>query len=106
MTDPIDEPSIDEVLRAAFGNARVERCGPLQGGFSGAQVLKITVAGRHYVLRQIRGEPPMHDPRRQLACMALASDRGIAPRLHYANPDTGVSISEFIEGVMLGGWIL
>ena len=105
MSAPIEDPAIADALRAAFGNASIEHCEPLAGGLSGATVLKIAVGGRNHVLRKIQGEGPLHDPKRQLACMTLAAERGIAPRLRYANPNTGVSISEFIDGVMLGEWI-
>ncbi|MBS2032029.1 MAG: phosphotransferase family protein [Deltaproteobacteria bacterium] len=105
MSAPIEEPVIAEALRAAFGDARIEGCDRLAGGLSGATVLKIAVGGRNHVLRRIQGPLPMNDPRRQVACMTLAAERGIAPRLRYANADTGVTISEFIAGVMLGEWI-
>lgn len=97
--DPTALPAdILAALRAVFGAAPVEELAPLGGGLSRSTLLAFTVGGARYVLR--KGD--LARAPRELACMQIASDRGVAPRLHHADPRTGISIMDRVAGAQLG----
>ena len=100
VTSPLD-PRIAAAIRDAFG-ADADAVEPLSGGRSSATLLQIRVGARRYVVRKINGAPPMHDPRRQLTCTAIASELGITPRLVHADVATGVCITELVDHVSFG----
>ena len=95
----------DEVVRAlweAFGVTEFEAIRPLTAGLSKALVFRIVVRGRPYVLRIVvkRGGaagPGQGDQRYHFACMRVAAEAGIAPRLRYASVEDGISIADFVE---------
>jgi aminoglycoside phosphotransferase (APT) family kinase protein len=106
MVDPVQRleqtelpPEIARALRETFGDAPIERMALLKGGRSGAMILSLTVAGKGYVVR--RGDPTRtaHSPHvaREIACLRIASARGVAPPLHHADADTGVVIMDWID---------
>lgn len=82
-------------LSAVFGNALVETQEPMAGGASGALALRIGVGGARYVLRVEVRRNRLRNPH-QYTCMQIASDAGIAPRLHYADAEAGVAIMDHI----------
>ena len=86
----------EQAIAQAFPGALPQTFEPLHGGLSGAPVYKLVVDGRAYVLRIILQQSMLDDPVRQLACLRLAAERGIAPPLEYANVELGLSISAFI----------
>ena len=88
---------VTQAVVEAFPQAPVTAMERIQGGMSGAFVCKITVNNRPYVLRALLQRGPLADPVRQFTCMRIAADRGIAPRVHYANAELGVSIADFIQ---------
>lgn len=82
-------------LRAAFGAAPVSAIRPVPGGVSGASVFRVETGGRRYVLR-IEGEPsPLRNPH-QYVSMRIASEAGIAPRVHYIDEHARVAVMDFI----------
>ncbi len=91
-------PEITRALCSAFGDAPVENLAVLSGGRSGATLLSMTVAGRGYVLRRCDPARPGHARRtpREITCMTIASERGVAPRLLYADANAGIAIMERI----------
>jgi hypothetical protein len=91
-----------EALRATFGGARVEAAEALRTGRSGARVTRITVAGRDYVLRRAAEPMARADVERQLACMALAAERGVAPRVLFSDAASGLSITAHVDGPPAG----
>lgn len=95
---PDQMPTVAKALRAAFGTEALDGWTPLSGGLSGAGVWRIRVGGVAYLLKV---EPPerdgLRDPHRSYACMRLAAQACIAPRVRYADPDDGVVILEHIE---------
>lgn len=95
---PVSHPDIVAALRATFGVEHPEACTPLSGGRSGATLLVVRVRGRDYVVRRPSPESPIRDPQRQRTCMLIASELGVTPPVHFADGDTGVSISDFIAG--------
>jgi thiamine kinase-like enzyme len=97
-------PEIARALRDAFGEEPVLDLAVLDGGRSGATLLSLSVAGAGYVLR--RGDParPAHAFRsaRELACMKIASERGVAPRLAHVDAEASIAIMEKIQAPPFG----
>jgi aminoglycoside phosphotransferase (APT) family kinase protein len=91
-------PEIGQALGVAFGDAAVTDLAPLGGGLSAAVLLTFSVEGAGYVVR--RGDVTRAP--RELECLRIASDLGVAPRLRYADPASGVCIMQRIDGVHLG----
>lgn len=98
-------PEIVRALESAFGDAKLERTAAMPGGFSGATLLSLDVAGRGYVVRRPNPSRPRDELRapREVVCHQIASELGIAPKLHYVDPISFVSIMDRIEGKPLRG---
>ena len=96
---PIPEtkrPAVDRALSAAFGTTELDGIVALSGGLSGAQIYRIRVGGIAYLLRIEGGRDAFRDPDRWYACMRIAADAAIAPRVRHADAADGVAIMEFI----------
>lgn len=98
----VDRPTLpagaSAALRAVFGDAPIEELEIMRGGMSGATLLSFEVDGAGYVLRKSAvGRGP-----RELVCMRIAADRGVAPRLHHADQETSISIMDRVAGAPLG----
>jgi Phosphotransferase enzyme family len=90
-------------LRHVLGAVPVDGVTPLAGGFTTAAVFRIEAGGRRYVLR-VEGTPsPLRNPH-QYQSMRIASDAGIAPRLHYADEASRVALIDLIEPQPLGSF--
>jgi hypothetical protein len=64
-------------------------------------VFRIEAGERRYVLR-VEGVPsPLRNPH-QYESMQIASDAGVAPRLHYADAESRVAVIDYIESRPLG----
>lgn len=85
-----------QAIAETFPGAQPQSLEPLHGGLSGAPVYRLVVDRRAYVLRIIVQTSALNDPVRQMACLRLAAERGIAPPAQCANAELGVSISSFI----------
>ncbi len=95
---PAAYPAVAKALRAAFGTEVLDGWTPLSGGLSGAGVWRIRVGGIAYLLKvEGPGRDGLRDPRRGQACMRLAAEACLAPRVRYADPDDGVAILEHVE---------
>ncbi len=94
---PDQRPAVAKALRAAFGTPVMDSWAPLSGGLSGAEVWRIRVGGIAYLLRVETGRDALRDPHRGYACMKLAADACLAPRVRYADPDDGVVITDYVE---------
>lgn len=90
-------PAVDRALTAAFGTDVLDAATPLSGGLSGAQIFKIRVGGIAYLLRIEVERDGFRDPARAYACMKIAADGLLAPRLRHADAEDGVAIMDFIE---------
>jgi aminoglycoside phosphotransferase (APT) family kinase protein len=90
------QTTLTRALETAFGVAHYDAIEPLAGndGLSLAQVYRVEVAGRPYLLRFAKVGFPGVDPAREAAFMGAAADVGIAPRIWYA--DTGVLLTDFV----------
>ena len=89
--------AVNRALEAAFGTSAVDAITPLTGGASGARVFRISVSGTERLLRIETNRGGAHDPVRQFACMRIASDAGVAPRVYYASADEGIALTDFIR---------
>ena len=98
MIPEAKQPAVAHALGEAFGVNRFEDIRLLTGGLTTALVFRIVVRGNPYLLRLIMRTDALNDPTRQFACMKIAAEAGIAPRIRYANVEDGVLITDFIEG--------
>ncbi|HLZ75223.1 phosphotransferase [Phenylobacterium sp.] len=104
MSNPIPEvlrPAVDRALRAAFGTAELDSATPLSGGLSGAGLWRIRVGGIPYVLKIEAGQHAVIDPARSYACMRIAAQACLAPRVRYAEPADGVAVIDHVTPVPL-----
>jgi hypothetical protein len=89
--------AVAEAIQRTFGEGASFVLAPLHGGYSGAPVLKLVVAGKPHVLRVLLGLSPLRDPSRHFACLGIASEQGLAPRVLFADAAMGVCITDYIE---------
>ncbi len=87
---------VRRALSETFGVEEFEDIRLLTGGLSTALVFRIVVRGQPYLLRLIMNQAAVYDPTRQFACMKLAYEAGIAPRLRYANVEDRLMITDFV----------
>lgn len=90
------QQAVARALQATFGVDAAESISRVSGGLSGAGTWRIVVGGIDYLLRIETARDEIRDPARHYACLAIASDAEVAPRLHFADPDTGVAIVDFV----------
>jgi aminoglycoside phosphotransferase (APT) family kinase protein len=101
MPLPVDKrPAIDRGLFAAFGTTTLDAVTPVSGGLSGAGVHRIEIGGGVYLLRLDgpKGDAGdgLRDPARSHACMKIAAEAGLAPRVLHADAEAGVTITDFV----------
>ncbi|WP_434380947.1 phosphotransferase [Melittangium boletus] len=89
--------AVAAALRETFGSEDGVVLAPLHGGYSGAPVLKLTVAGQPHVLRVIHAPSPLNSPPRHFACMRTAAEQGLAPAVLFADDRTGICITRYID---------
>ena len=85
-------------LTAAFGAQSVSGWRLLQGGVSGAQIWRIEVGERPFVLRLEPERVAQQHVRRGYAAMTAAAAVGVAPPVRYADAAAGIAVMDFIEG--------
>lgn len=94
---PSNRAAVDRALFAAFGTTELDAVVPLSGGLSGALIFRIRVGGIAYLLRIEGTRDVFRDPARWYACMEIAAEALLAPRVRYADAEDGVTIMEFIQ---------
>lgn len=95
-------PELAAAIEAAFPGRPVEGVTALSGGFSGANLIAFVVDGAPYVAkRHVTAPGDAEQAAREITCMRLASERGVAPRLRHADTRTGVTIMDRIAGAQL-----
>jgi aminoglycoside phosphotransferase len=97
------DPDILAAIDTAFGTREVA-LEPMAGGSSGAELFSFAVDGKRHVVRKTATTSP-DDPGkfdRELACVAIASQLGIAPTLVHGDAATGVTILAWIDGSPVG----
>ncbi len=102
MIPEAKKDAVARALREAFGVTEIEDIRMLTAGLSSALVFRIVVRGRPYLLRVILDTgatpgPGRGDQTNHYACMKLAAEAGIAPRVWYTGADDRVSITDFVE---------
>ena len=93
---PDRRPAIDRALLAAFGSTTLDAVSPVSGGLSGAGVYRLEMGGTAYLLRLDGPRDGMRDPARSQACMKIAAEAGLAPRVLHADAQAGVAITDFV----------
>lgn len=94
--------AVARALRKAFGVTEFEDIRMMTAGLSSALVFRITTRGCPYLLRIVTDTaaavgPGRGDQTNHFACMKLAAQAGIGPRVWYASTEDRVSITDFIE---------
>lgn len=89
-------------LQATFGCNHIDDAIKLTKGQSSAVVSRITVAGKPYLLRIVMRKNKVVPAQRELDCLVVAAEAGIAPPVLYGDSDSGIIITEFINEVKLG----
>lgn len=87
-------------LRLAFPHAQQVEQRPLVGGDSGADVQRVDVDGVAYVYKAVPllGEAEaVARARREVAVTQWAADRGLAPRVAYADVEAGFFVSAYFD---------
>ncbi|MCB0063430.1 MAG: phosphotransferase [Caldilineaceae bacterium] len=76
----------------------------LGGGLSTSALYHIVADGHHYVVRLTKPDDQHNDLHHEHRVMATINPLGIAPHLHYANPEQGIAITDFIASQPLFPW--
>jgi aminoglycoside phosphotransferase (APT) family kinase protein len=102
MIPEAKKEAVARALREAFGVTGFEDIRMMTAGLSAALVFRIVVRGRSYLLRivvdtDIHAGPGRGDQTHHFACMKLAAQAGIAPRVWYTSTEDRVSITNFVE---------
>jgi phosphotransferase family enzyme len=90
--DVVNE-SVSRALRETFGTSEVDEIQPVTGGF------RIVVRTSAYLVRVMPHVDERNDPARIFACMSVAAEAGIAPRVRYSNVEAGIAICDWVAGV-------
>src|SRR5437868_4814185 len=97
MFDQIPPDKREPVRRALSGFGPIEALEPITGGLSGSGVWRVRARGGAVILKIERPADGLNDYGRQYACMAIAAEAGVSPRLLSADADTGVAVIEHVE---------
>jgi hypothetical protein len=90
-------------LVAAFGSAPIGAIAPITGGATSASIFRVEVGRRRYAMR-MEGQPsPLRNPHQYIS-MRIASEAGIAPKIHYIDEVARVAVIDFIEQRPLGAY--
>lgn len=90
--------AVREAFTTTFGAHAPSKLSPISGGASGALIYRFDVQNRPYVLRVEPERIALQDRARGFQCMMSAAAEGAAPRVHHADPATGVAIMDFVSG--------
>lgn len=91
--------AVERALRATFGVGEPEEICRITKGLSSDLVFRVVVKGTPYLMRVMTRIDERNDPVRISACMKLATEAGLAPRLLYFDAKDGITILDFVEGV-------
>lgn len=93
MLPPTAQSALEKTLEAQS----IKSIDPLQGGFSTAKLFKVNTATQSYVLRLLDPQRSFTDRDREIKCMDISSQEGLAPKVYYANAKEGIILMEFIQ---------
>jgi aminoglycoside phosphotransferase len=93
---------VARALREAFGVTEFEDIRMMTAGLSSALVFRIVLRGWPYLLRIVMNTdatagPGRGDQTHHFACMKLAAEAGIGPRVWYTSTEDRTSITDFVE---------
>jgi hypothetical protein len=102
MIPEAKQPAVARALKEAFGVTEFEDIRMMTAGLSPALVFRIVLRGCPYLLRIVTNTdatagPGRGDQTHHFACMRLAAEAGIGPRVWYTSAEDRVSITDFIE---------
>lgn len=83
-------------LQAAFGSIFPDQFALLGGGISSACPYRVDVGSRSYLVRVEGAASPLRNPY-QYESMWIASEAGIAPKVHFVDSDNRVVVMDFVE---------
>jgi len=69
----------------------------LKGGVSGALIYQVDAGRRSFALRIEPERIPLEHRRRGFACMEAAAAIGVAPRVLFADPASGIAVMDLID---------
>ena len=96
MIPPEKSAAVSRGLREAFGVTACEEIHALNGTLAANPVFRIVVRGSAFLLRF---NNRAGDLARQHACMKIAAEAGLAPRVWYASVEDRFSITDFVDAV-------
>ncbi|HEY4043658.1 MAG TPA: phosphotransferase [Rhodopila sp.] len=88
--------AVHSALRSVFGPVSVSAVTAVTGGATAASVFCIEAGGRRYLLRIEGPASPLRNPH-QYVSMRIASEAGIAPKLHYVDETSRIAVTDFVE---------
>lgn len=97
MIPPEKTAAVNRALQEVFGSSPLEDIRRMTKGLSSDLVFRIVVPGSPFLLRCMTQINETNDPGRVFACMQIAADAGLAPRVLYANAGDGLAIIDWIE---------
>jgi thiamine kinase-like enzyme len=71
---------------------------PLSGGWTSSQVFKVSLKQKDYVVRLLKEHDSLFNREQEIIAYKIASNLGIAPFLHYTDPEARFFITDYIEG--------
>ncbi len=84
-------------LLEAFGTIDFSGISKITSGLSSDLIFRMVVHESPYLLRVMTRIDERNDPVRHFACVKVAAEGGLAPRVLYANTEDGILITDFVE---------
>jgi aminoglycoside phosphotransferase (APT) family kinase protein len=102
MIPAAKQPAVARALKDAFGVTEFEDIRMMTAGLSPALVFRVVLRGCPYLLRIVTNTdatagPGRGDQTHHFACMRLAAEAGIGPRVWYTSTEDRVSITDFVD---------
>lgn len=94
-------PGVMQAFNAVFDHSSVRQLTMMTQGGSSAHMFKFHVNHHHYILRLMGLDQVEKDRKIQIDCAYYAADLNLAPKIYYANEQTGIIIMDFIQGAPL-----
>ena len=91
--------AVSRGLAEAFQTTTIDEITRMTRGLSSDLVFRIVVTGSPYLLRIMTRIDEQKDPARIFACSEAAAAAGLAPRVWYADRESGIAIFDFIPPV-------
>ncbi|MDC0344823.1 phosphotransferase [Alphaproteobacteria bacterium] len=89
--------AMTKLLEKTFGTSQAADQKALLGGKSSPCIKKVTIHGKHYVLRYINARRSLKDRQRELHASQLSATRGISPNIVGADVANGLVIMDYVD---------